>query len=70
MTTATAATAAEQAQQQAEVAERDAEALADRGPAGRELLNLLNVLGFLVELATQQAVVDHILRGPASGLTS
>jgi hypothetical protein len=29
------------------------------------LLNLLNVLGFLVELAlTQQAVVDHILRGP------
>jgi hypothetical protein len=31
----------------------------------KELLNLLNVLGFLVELApTQQAVVDRILRGP------
>ena len=31
----------------------------------KELLNLLNVLGFLVELApTQQAVLNQILRGP------
>jgi hypothetical protein len=30
----------------------------------KELHNLLNVLGFLVELAPTQQAVDHILRGP------
>ena len=44
-----------------------------RRPVGRymikELLNLLNILGFLVELApTQQAVLDQIRRGPRIGI--
>jgi hypothetical protein len=35
----------------------------------KELLNLLNILGFLVELApTQQAVLDQIRRGPRIGI--
>jgi Type ISP C-terminal specificity domain len=35
----------------------------------KELLNLLNILGFLVELApTQQAVLDRIRRGPRIGI--